>query len=64
MDFAEHQAARQILSDQGNHSDNGQEEHDGGPDDQVIVIDGRHPSHGDPPFGLQTVRQAIRSTAS
>jgi hypothetical protein len=54
MDLAEHQAVHQILSDQGNHGDNRQEEHTGGPDHQVIAIDGRHPPHGDPPFSLQT----------
>jgi hypothetical protein len=64
MDFAEHQATRRILSDQGNHRDNRQKEHNGGPDDQVIAIDGRHPSHGDASFSLQTVQQAIRSMAA
>jgi hypothetical protein len=52
------------LSDHGNHGDGDHDQHDGGPDDQVIAIDGRYPSHDDLPFGLQTLRQGIGSTVT
>jgi hypothetical protein len=54
MDLAEHQPVHRIFSDQRNHGDDRQTDHDGDPDHQVIAIDGRDPSHGDPSFSLQT----------